>query len=517
MTWASRLALGASLSALLTLIADPISRPYLIGILSGPSARSLKRFDARVRELTPPTSVREAARWTQVAAEKMDSSHALTGNELKSLQSVIDEARAKDPKNAYWPQMDAVVEYRRGDERAAETSWVQGSKCLLWNDYQSELLNDESEQLARTTHERQGWEYAYTYRKRSAAAAELIEKLARKVVSMTDLVSDRSLTLRYATVANGALLRDGSRNVFIGQIGASIVEVGAYPPDLASRRSPKRLLLGENDLFNNLTKLGKTDWASYVQEQFGRNEAWQALSTMERAEDQARQLGVMALVLAVLPGAVLAVGLVGSAIWGFGALCERAFQGKGFGWIFPIICGLTLGALVYLLTSFIVAATASTLCGLFLLVTPSKQRSARRRDFGPTFGLAIGVLATAAGMSLGAFLVWGSGPAVSMLPSLSVPSEYFGGSPLFIGLAVLFFSMVFLVTPFWSMAQHMPTPFVFAQGMKLFGTTLSISALCLIVFAGPLVIYADQRTSQTLRALLLNEPVYYHLKYGPGS
>ena len=338
------------------------------------------------------------------------------------------------------------------------------------------------------------------------------------LVSRTDLVSPDSLVLRYATVANGTLLREGSRNVGVGQVGARIVELGAYPKDLAGRRSPKRLLLGENDLFNNLISvINKPLWATYVQQQFGRNEAWQALSTMTLAEDEARDLGMASLVFAVLPSAILYVGVVGIGVWGFGTLCARYFQGKSFGWIFPVACGMALGFAVYSLTSYIVAAIASALCGIFLAVSPSKQRSARKKDFGPTFSFTIGSLASAAGISMMVYLIWDTGPAATLLPFLAVPSEYFGGSPLFIGLAVLFFSMVFLVTPFWGLAQHIPTPFVFSEGLKRFGATLAVSSLALTVISGPLVIYADQRTSETLRRLLLNEPVYHHLKNAPGS
>jgi len=146
-----------------------------------------------------------------------------------------------------------------------------------------------------------------------------------------------------------------------------------------------------------------------------------------------------------------------------------------------------------------------------------EQRSTRKVDFGPTFTFTITALAAAAGTSLIAFLLWESGPAIALLPALSVSPEYFGSSPLFIGLAVLFFSMTFLATPFWGLAQHLPTPFVFAEGMKQFGKVLAISSLALTVVSTPIAIYLDQRTGESLRALLLNEPVYYHLKYGPGS
>jgi hypothetical protein len=517
MTRTGRAFLGATIGALLTLLLHPISRPYLTGTIAGPSPELLRGFDAGIQKPFPPVSVREAAHWTEIAAEKMIRRSPFTQKELSSLRALMAEAQRRDPRNAFWRQMYAVFANRSGRESEAQASWIAGSKCTIWNDYQSEELRDEYDQLKRLTHETQGWQLAYMYRRRLTAGAQLIENLARILVGKTDLRSPESLALRYATVTNGSLLREGSQNVAIGQIGATIVELGAYPADLAGRRSPKRLLLGENDLFNGLNYLGRNDWAVYVQQQFNSNEAWQALSTTEMAEDEARDLGVTALLLAELPGAIFFVGLVGLVVWGLGEVSSRTFSGKRFGWIFPIVCGLVLGLTVFSLTSFIAAAVASTLCGVFLAVSPKEQRSTRRKEFGPTFSFTIATLASAAGISLMVYLISGSGPAVGLLPFLPLPTEYFGSSPLFIGLSVLFFSMIFLVTPFWGMAQHLPTPFVFSEGMKRFGATLIFSSLALTVISGPIAVYADQRASVTLRALLLNEPVYYHLRNETGT
>lgn len=517
MTRTSRVLLGASIGAVLTLLLHPASRPYLLNPFFGPKASSVRRIEQEDGRPKAPTTVQEGAQWAEVAAEKMATLHSLSKKELVSLRGVVLEGRRRDPTNAFWTQMDAVVEHALGNDKAARQSWIAGSRLSAWDDYQSDFLNAESKALAQMSSAQESWHFAYLYHRRLLAAARLVEKYARRVVAQAASDTRDSLDIRYATVANGALMRDGSRNVEVGEIGAFIVEIGAYPSDLATRRTPKRLLLAENDFFNRLIQVGETDRASFVQNQFGRNEAWQALSEQELTGEQARNLGMLALVLSGLPGAILAVAMVGLGVWWIGVLCEKAFPGAGFGWAFPVLSALVLGAIVYLLTSFVAAAFAASLCGLFLAATPTKQRSMRPKDFGPTFGFTVGVLATATGTSLAAYLVWGTGAADALVPYLNLPGEYFGSSTLFIGLAVLFFAMLFLATPFWALAQRIPTPYVFGQGLKLFGLTLAVSGLLLTVLATPIVIYADQRMGLTLRAMLLNEPVYYHLKYGPAS
>ncbi len=461
-----------------------------------------------------PTSLLAAAEWLQLASEKLSTQQGLTKKELNDACAVAREGQTHDPPNAFWSQMLAVLQHEMHDDKDALRSWMRGAAANGWDDYQSDRLGNRRRDLATLTHASLGWQYAYFYHQRSSAVARLIEREARYLLSSADYESPHSLEVRYSTVMNGARLRDGSRNVQLGQIGADIVELGAYPSELSGRRNPKKLLLGQNELFNRLVQANKPDWSKSVQHEFKQNESWKAFTSLSRAEDEAKDLGITALVADLIPGTLLVVSGVGVLLWGLGCLCERlCVNQKRFPLFVPIVVAILLGTTVEYLTLFPLAAVSATLCGAFLAASPKQLRTRASSSFGPTFAVVVGFLAILCGISLGSFVFGYSAPALALLPYLAIPPEYFGGSPLFIGLAVLFFSMLFLVTPFWALVQRVPTPAVLAQGLRRFGATLAAGSFACSILAGPLAIYADQKSGETLYRLMANEPVYYQLYY----
>ena len=514
MTRSGRVFLGAGLGTLLTLLGHPVSRPFFLGAILRPGAGVSRLLDGQPRAPRDPTSLTDAAEWIQIAAEKLSTLQGLTKKELTDACEVAGEAAKHDPTNAFWPQMLAVFQHEMHRDGDAMRNWMHGAAANVWDDYQSDRLTARRKALAALTHASMSWQYAYFYHLRSLATARLIEREARYLLSSADYVSPHSLEVRYSTVMNGARMRDGSRNVQLGEIGADIVELGAYPSELSGRRNPKKLLLGQNELFNRLNGAEKSDWAKAVQHEFEQNESWKAFSSLPRAEDEARDLGMTALLADLMPGTLLVVSLAGLLLWGLGCLCEvLCLTKKRFSFYVPLVVALGLGSAVQYLTSFNLAAISAALCGAFLAASPRQVRSRAEGGFGPAFGVVIGLLAIACGFSLGSFVFGYSAPALALLPYLAIPPEYFGGSPLFIGLAVLFFSMLFLVTPFWALVQRVPTPSVLAQGLRRFGATLAAGAFASAIVAGPIAIYADQKSGESLYRLLANEPIYYQLYY----
>ncbi|MFI5386893.1 MAG: hypothetical protein ACHQ50_12330, partial [Fimbriimonadales bacterium] len=144
-----------------------------------------------------------------------------------------------------------------------------------------------------------------------------------------------------------------------------------------------------------------------------------------------------------------------------------------------------------------------------LTLGPKRERRAKVEDLGPMFSFTVAALGLAFLLLLGAFVVGASAPAVSLLPSLGAPSEYFGGSGVLLGLAIIVLAILILLAPLFAMALRVGTSFVLSTGLRKFGAFLGYLSLGLIVVGTPACIYFDRENSEGLARLVQNEPVYY--------
>jgi len=513
MTTAGRAFAGAVFGALLTLVLHPTSRPYLAASLTRvPPARLAAYVDNQAPSVAPPRSLDEASLWVQLAFERMNRRQPLSPGEFTTVLSIVRQAETREPRNAFWPQSQAALEWSRGNADGAEAAWLRAARCEIWSDHQTQRLFNARKAIAQSMGAEQAWQLGYLYYARSGAGGVIIERAARGILGRADLESKRGLSLRFATVANGEMLRTGARSVATGMRGANIVELAAYPAGLSRTPSPKRLWVGQNTLLNNLTKIGMADEAERARQIFGFNEGWRAFAVTDDQDDLPRWLSFAAIVTAGMTSALAVVATLGGVVWLAGNLLDR-FSGDRSAFALPGIgaASLLFGAATWGLTEFPLAGLAAALCAGFLMVAPERARRVRPENLGPLFGFVVSTLALLCGLMVIAYLIGKTSGATALLPTIGVPEEYISTTVL-PGLCAVLFGLLLLAVPMWSLVHRVGTPHVLALALRRFGAFLGIFFLSLGVLLGPVAVYADRQIGQTLDQLVGNEPVYYYLR-----
>lgn len=505
----SRACLGALLGALLTLAIHPASRPFLLSAaIHIPSQKLESSIDHNLRQPAPPHSLSDASLWLQLACQRIALHQTLTQGEVATTLEIADRAAQLEPENAYWPQVKAVIlnTVRRNDE-AAE-AWQRASRGSVWNDYQTQRLGEARQRLAAISGANQAWQLAYVYHERSDVPALLIERYARMLLSQTGFEKKEDIQVRYATLLNGELLRNGSRSVTLGDHGAKVVELVAYPRDLMGTSSPKRLWVGQNNLIRQMQAVGMNEETASAQNAFNNNEGWRAL-TPDDPMEHTNELSILSVLSATVIGACAVCAVTGTAIWGIGWAVSRRFGHlPRFSFITVVIMAGVLALATGLLTRDIWAAFVGALAGSFLLVAPNQARRTQPEDLGPLFAFLLLVLSLMCGLVIGAYGIFQTPPAVAILPQLGIPSDYYS-TPLLLGLSFIFVSLGIIAVPIWALVQRLGTPHVLGLALRKLGVYLAFGSLVTGIIVGPVAVYLDRQLEQTLSEMVGNEPVYY--------
>ncbi|HVL39152.1 MAG TPA: hypothetical protein VM328_07155 [Fimbriimonadaceae bacterium] len=516
MTGASRAYLGAVVGALLTLAAHPVSRPYLLGpFLSwGPSAAlEQSPWLTGNRFILPqPSTPIAASLWMFEAAGSIWKRENIGKSDLHKLVAVASQAGRDDPDNAFWPLMEAVFQRELGATAQADRAWLRASRMARFNDLQSSRLLAVRQEIAEEQGASQGWQYAAAHAQRSVACAHVLQACARWVLARASQ-NPTGLELRYATVMNGKLIRDGGRSLAVSLIGIEIMEAASYPADFGPEGSQKRLLLARYGLINALNERGMEAEAKRADTAYRNSDAWIAFAMDDEPDQWLGWLRVGALAASSAPGMLLLLGVVGSVLWGAGVLVARgkllraAFEPP----MAPAV-GILLALAVYMTTRLPLASATVVLCFAFLVFTPAHERTKPPTDLGPMFKFTLLLLGLAFALAVAGFGVGASTAGAEMLPLMNVPDEYRGGSTLFLGLAGIVLGLLLLAAPSWALVQRIATPTVVAIALRQFGAMLCLGFLTLAAVATPAAVYADRELIRTLRMLVENEPNYYILK-----
>ncbi len=514
MTPLGRALIGAALGAVATLLVHPLSRPFLATPLGRSNVQRLEScLDFSQRKIDAPTNLFGASLWLQVAAERVGAGPKLTDAEVSNVVDIAKAAEAKEPSNAYWFQMDAVLNDLAGKSKESMDAWRRGARCTAWNDFQTRRLLQARDRIAKNSGSPQAWQLGYVYFARSDAAARLIERYAQTVLENTTTETQDGIQTRFATLRNGALLRNGSQSMTVGLRGADIVELSTYPSKMTKTPSPKRLWVAETKFISDLQKDGLANESRLAQDAFKANDAWRAMTQRVSYEENVRTLSVASLATSAAPGIILGIAAMGFAIWFLGWAVDRfAGMSTKFGIVPALISSLVVGMIVYFITAYPIAAISTALCFLFIVVGPKHGRTTKVVDLGPLFTFCIVILATAFLLTLALHFSGTTTAALAVLPEAGVPPEYYGGSSLFVGLSAIIFGLLFLMAPFWAVAQRLPTPYVLSMGLKRFGAILGFGCLFLSAIIGPLMIYADGQITEEMSKIVGNEPIYYLLQ-----
>jgi hypothetical protein len=512
MTLWRRALIGAAVGAVLTLCIHPLSRPFLAAAwVHEPKDAFAALLDLRSEQLPPPENPVDAALWVQMAADRIVSRRYLSASERQSLGRVIRAASRNEPDNAFWDQAYAAILVRDTGDPEALRRWVRASNLAGWNDHQSTRLQRARDRVSQLSRSRQSWQMAYVYYGRSESAARLIERFSRDLTGKLELQGRRDLRLRYATLRNGSLMRDGSRSLRVGFRGANVVDIASYPRNLTGIPSPKRLILAQLTLYNNLLQDGKVSDAMETYQTFRRNDGWRAMIVREDFEERIANAALGSTLVGVLPSAFLATSLIGLAIW-IVASVARASASQRFGNIQIAVAAALLAGLGWWVTHSWGPSVVLGAGVVFQLVGPKSPRSNPDRNFGPLFDFMLLMVVCVSALAFVASFVLDSTPANLLLPVLGMQSEgWFSGQNLR-GVGILALSMVFVVSPIWALVQRRPTADTILTAAKRVGIILTVGCLFAAVIGTPLSIFADSRLEIDLTQLATNEPVYYLLQ-----
>lgn len=511
---------GAAVGALLSLLLHPASRPYLIGPLTswGPTqARAATQWiPDNLATLPAPRSERDLdtmALWMQAGAEAILRKRTLTKEDSAKLVQVATVAAEQEQNNAFWPQMKAALLEELGQHDAALREWRRASLRETWNDRQSSRLLHIRREIASETGTYQAWQLQTVYGLRSPATAQAIVRYAKHLLQSVGMESKADLQIRYATLLNAELMRDGSRYMEAGLMASDLMEAASYPQGMTIITNHRRLVLARQEFYHAMRDAGMGTEASNVHQAYRNNDAWVALTDEFHDGSEMRTWSLAALGAAVLPGIALGMAFFGAFLWLAGLAVRRspALQKVLQPPLAPIL-GVLVAVGIYLLTELPLAAVTGVLCFAFLVFTPSHERTKPPQDLGPLFGFTMFLLGFALFLSLGAFLVGVSTPGAHTLASLDVPRDYYSGSTLFLGLSGILLGLMLLAAPTWAMIEHVATPVVVSMALKNLGSGLCAICLGLTVLTAPLAVYADRQIGDTLQKVVENEPNYYLLR-----
>lgn len=518
---------GAAIGALVVLFLHPASRPFMSSGFHWGYSKTFRETPLILSNhavLPHPNSLLNDSLWMETGAQNLDSRPPLTKNKLDMLLEVARRAAEADPQNAYWFQMRALFaneETKRKDvppvrrtqmRELAFRCWHQGAECARWDDQQTTRLRAIQKDLANEFGGPAAWQYAVVYPLRTAGPAEKIEGLGYEMIKGLGFESRHDLAIRYDTLVNGRLLRQGSRSLQIGQVGATLVEIASYPRELRFAKTPRKLILTRMAFYNDLQRAGMHDEADLANRTFQSNDAWLAFTRQQEISSHADQLRILSGFTITLPSALLLVSAVGGLLWLLSALAK--WKPELLKIVEPPIApavGVVLSALVYSATSLVLPTLAVAGCFGFLAFGPTHQRSHAPEQLGTIFELVVFALGCILALFCSFFFIGLSTPAMHIFNSISgFPPEFYGGSTLWLGLAGMIIGLLLLAGVIWAISQRMTTSSVEVLAFRQLGKGIFLGCLTLAILFTPISLITDRLLQAPLGQLVANEPLYYY-------
>ncbi len=514
-----RALLGAAIGAVLTLLIHPTSRPFLSVVFwhspAIDSTRPLTGAMPAVDMLGRPRTLLEASVWMQAASERMRRNMPLSRRELLDSRSVADAASKVDPDNAFWKQMTAVFLNALGDNAGSDDYLHRASQCGSWNDWQTKRLQLMQAELATRYGAWQSWQLGKVYKERSLSPVLAIEGTIRKKLDVTDTAKDSDRMERYCMIRNGNLIRKGSQSFSTGMAGANLVNLAFERPGFRPGATARSRITEREDFKESMEASGHAEEARQLRRIFDDNDSFSEFLNEKSATANLERLSLIAVVVATLPSVLLALSIMGMAIWAVGVLIPRLDslqQALSYPAVFSV--GLLLALVTYTLTLLPLAALATGLCAAFLVFSPKNERTRKFEIISPLFRFTTVFLALVFVALMSLYLVLKTPPSLQILSAMDVQTQATLGSPALIGLSVLVLALLLLMSPFWAFANRIRTSMVLSMGLRSLGALIAASCLTGSIILCPLAVYADRGLGNTLTELVTNEPVHYYLERG---
>ncbi len=509
----SRGLIGACIGALLVLVFYPTTRPYFNPGELHRVEPLLKRsvwIPENLKVAPDPVNAVAAAYYLGLAAQKLELQEQSNPVDLDRWARLAEQLTASDKTNAFWPQLLAVLRDAQGRPDQARWAWSLGSKRMRWDDYQEVRVNRVLEEIGSSTSPDLAWHNSVAFQTRLTAAPRLIRRYGARLVGTKPLSDPESLDIRYETVRNAQLLRDGSQTLEQFRIGALLMEVPARPVKVADSSSERQLLLGRFELINAMRAAGQVGRGAELEAAYQRNASWIALIGFAEASGDRKRLET----------AAYFSGTVGPSMV---ALCLFVSLAATLGWVLGVgrkitgqkLLGLAalniLAALILSHSWYVILATCA--CWGFFLVSKHARRSAQIGDLGLLFRVVLTVLSGGLILS-GALLIMSRSDANLALSE--VASWTFGNltkpQPM-LEISLVLIALTAFLCPSWSLISRFPTLRVFDYVSRKALENLLVSSLFAAVFVGLGAMVADRAISVRLSELGRNEPTYYYNRW----
>ncbi|MEJ5169655.1 MAG: hypothetical protein WHU10_01580 [Fimbriimonadales bacterium] len=462
---------------------------------------------------TPQERTLETAGLLRMRAAELRNPEARTRRRLREALRAAQEAGRRESGNAFWPQMQAVFHQALGEARPARTAWETAARSRRWNDLQTEELLKRAEDAAAAHGIRQAWVLMAAYPLRSTDAVAALKSFARIVQRQYPIRGESNLRLRIATVANGRLVRDGSRSLKLAALGSDILETATYPPTMASFPSQRALLIARYDLINAAREAGLQEESLWLLRSFQENDGWNTLLASVDPIAKAQQIALASLLTSVLPGSLAMLAVTGLLLWLVGWLLVHRVGARRVvspPWVY--VMGVLAGVAVYHQLRLWVPAVAVAAAFGFLGFGPTRTRKAQDEDLGPLFGFTVLLFATVFAVFHSLMIAGKAWPGWHLLPFLQLDAEFVGGAGAWASLAGLCLSALLVVAPTWAIAERQSTPFVLGVALRTAGRFLTFAGALLGLLALLVAIPIDRRLYNLGRELVQNEPLHYYVQ-----
>ncbi len=510
-----RVLLGACVGAMLTLIFHPVSRPFLFFSAHTRHVEAIKSLLTRKYEsLKQPKTLQDYGLWMLVAAQKYESGASLRMGERQTIIALAREANRLEPQNAYWQQMEAVFLRESKQKLTARAAWMRAAKCSEWNDYQTEILENLRQEIESVTGSRQAWLNSLLYYNRSDAAVSAIQRLARAIVREADIRTPDGLAARYSTLRNGSLIETFGKSFRILGIGANLVELATYPPDMVATKSPKRLWIAQTEMLTALQSNNVAPNAAAVAiKTFRDTESWRFLAKKGNPDEEARSNAMIVSAISTGPSGALAGLIIASFLIGLCALMSRRILPHEFNPIWVGLVSLAAGGLVWWISDAWIAALSVALSIQFINVCPENPRSHPDDDLGPffrfmCFAVAVGIL-----VSLVAYAIGVSTGFRMLSPYLDGLGGELSDRSAFIGLFSVVLGLPCLIGPTWGVVHKIETPEALLNTYTRVAKSLAVTCLVLCLVGTPIAVMIDYKYESQLAKVVQNEPVYYYVQH----
>jgi hypothetical protein len=449
-----------------------------------------------------------AAYWMLLAARMVDARPVAQEPNLSTWIDLAATNRTLDPENAFWPQIESVLLWKKGDRAESIARWVRASKSARWDDYQNDRLIAVENSLAKESGASYAWHWALMYRQREDAIAIALFRHTTRMVQVAREAAKTDYPLLMASLRNARLLRDGSKRLDTHAAGQQAVDA-CYQSENANANSTERKQHEARlALINEFKDFGAPGDSNEVASILRDNAAWSQILDRIPAEKNHQASTLLSLAYSTLPTSLMVSAILGAILTAGSILVKRVNDARQATNKTFLFAGIALGLLACAVTQRISLGVVVLLVFAFLATTantsqrPIHVNVISERVLRTTWVMVV--------LCAGWFMWCTQSTGWQYLSGTLPVSSHLGGRS---GQAVLLECWILLL-PFIFAAtmarmQRRSSAVCLHHTLNTCGPALLVWSVGFAIVLGTVATVADHRLANDLEQVTLNEPLYY--------